>query len=125
MTIASKVKNDFINSYVEALLWIAPEDDEGNNLDEFSFSDIDSEAMEEIKTDCDKFLKESFDLILETPDWYSFGQAGHDFALTRNGHGVGFWDRGLKDIGEKLTAIAETYGEQDLYLGDDGTVYVM
>lgn len=32
--------------------------------------------------------------------------AGHDFALTANGHGAGFWDRGLDELGDQLTAAA-------------------
>jgi hypothetical protein len=51
-------------------------------------------------------------------------QIGHDFWLTRNRHGAGFWDRGLGDLGDKLTAAAHTYGESNLYVGDDGQVYV-
>ena len=52
------------------------------------------------------------------------GQAGHDFWLTRNHHGAGFWDRGLGEVGERLTDAAHAYGSSDLYVGDDGKVYV-
>lgn len=52
------------------------------------------------------------------------GQAAHDFWLTRNHHGAGFWDRGLGELGDRLTASAESYGESDLYVGDDGELYV-
>jgi hypothetical protein len=34
----------------------------------------------------------------------------HDFFLTRNGHGAGFWDGDYKN-GEKLTEIAKSFGE--------------
>jgi hypothetical protein len=44
--------------------------------------------------------------------------------LTRNGHGSGFWDRGLGKVGEQLTAACGPYGSSDLYVGDDGKVYV-
>lgn len=45
-------------------------------------------------------------------------------------HGAGFWDRyyvnksptGAK-LGRKLTDAAHAYGEQGLYIGDDGKVY--
>ena len=51
-------------------------------------------------------------------------QAGHDFWLTRNGHGAGFWDGDVKEpYGEMLTKIANSYGPFELYTGDDGTVY--
>lgn len=32
-------------------------------------------------------------------------QAGHDFWLTRNGHGTGFWDRPKTMYGEELAAL--------------------
>lgn len=43
---------------------------------------------------------------------YAAGQLGHDLWLTRNGHGVGFWDRDFehKDI---FTALARAQGAHD------------
>lgn len=35
---------------------------------------------------------------------------GHDLLLTRDHHGVGFWDRGLGELGEYLTERAESIG---------------
>ena len=49
-------------------------------------------------------------------------QAGHDFWLTRNGHGAGFWDRGLGRVGELLTEAAKSCGEAYVYVADDGTL---
>jgi len=47
----------------------------------------------------------------------NISQAGHDFWLTRNGHGTGFWDR-ADTYGEyrakKLTANAEVFGVVDV-----------
>ena len=54
---------------------------------------------------------------------YHYGRAGHDFWLTRNGHGAGYWDRGLGEVGDALTTAAEVYGSCDLYVGDDGKIY--
>ena len=55
-------------------------------------------------------------------------QVAHDFWLTRNGHGAGFWDRTYNnDVdgkkGDKLTKIAEKFGGSTLYVGDDGKIY--
>jgi hypothetical protein len=44
---------------------------------------------------------------------------GHDFYLTRERHGAGFWDRGLGELGNYLTDIAHAYGEAE-QLWDDG-----
>lgn len=45
---------------------------------------------------------------------------GHDFALTRNGHGAGFWDRGLGDLGDRLTAMSKPYGESSVNVSEEG-----
>jgi hypothetical protein len=53
-------------------------------------------------------------------------QNGHDFMLTRAGHGAGFWDRGCpKEIGEALTkACHRVRSEGHAYLCDDGRIYI-
>ena len=50
------------------------------------------------------------------------GQIGHDFWLTRNHHGAGFWDRGLGERGDRLTKAAQAYGGVDLYVNADGKI---
>ena len=47
---------------------------------------------------------------------YGIEQAGRDFWFSRNGQGVGFWDRGLGDV----DVAAKIYGESTAYAGDDG-----
>lgn len=49
--------------------------------------------------------------------WLS--QFGHDLALTRNRHGVGFWDRGLGDAGDVLTEWAKCLGTLHIFHGHD------
>lgn len=41
-------------------------------------------------------------------------QAGHDFWLTRNGHGAGFWDGDWDTLGDVLTKISHSYGETEV-----------
>lgn len=52
---------------------------------------------------------------------------GHDYMLTRDHHGVGFWDRGLGELGDYLTAVAEGNGGSEhangsLQLTSDGKI---
>ena len=54
---------------------------------------------------------------------YDEQRAGHDLWLTRNHHGAGFWDRGLGEVGERLTKAAHGLGERSLYAGDDCYLY--
>lgn len=72
---------------------------------------FDDDAQKEIREDCESFVRENW------PDVRALepAQCGHDFALTRNYHGTGFWDRGLGDIGERLTKSAHAYGESSGY----------
>jgi hypothetical protein len=53
-------------------------------------------------------------------------QAGHDFWLTRNGHGAGFWDGDWPEpYASELTRVAKEFGGYSLYLGDYGLIYGM
>lgn len=82
---------------------------------QFERCDIALEAADEMRGDCARFvLANIVDLIGMDPE-----QVGHDFWLTRNHHGAGFWDRGLGDAGERLTKAAHVYGEQVLYFSSD------
>ena len=56
---------------------------------------------------------------------YEMDQAGIDFIFTRNGHGCGFWDRGLEELGERLTKACKRFKECNLYVGDDKKIYIM
>ena len=48
----------------------------------------------------------------------------HDWTLTRNRHGAGFWDGDWAEPwGQRLTDLAHSFGEISLYLGDDGLIY--
>lgn len=131
-----------VTGYVDTLLWTGwdwtqvCEDDEDtcvydhsqcevnptNMDDNFDEGNIALEAMEEIREDVEGFL--SLALDIDGADTIGAEQMGRDFCLTRNGHGAGFWDRGLGELGDKLTDAAKTYGEQELYVGDDGVLYV-
>lgn len=112
-------------AYLECALW-AGLDDEGEPLDSYyNVSDVSEETRAAIAAEIADFLddcageREPSDLEGLLPD-----QVGHDFYLTRNRHGAGFWDRGLGDRGDRLTAAAHVWGESGLYVGDDGRLYV-
>lgn len=50
--------------------------------------------------------------------------AGHDFWLTRNGHGAGFWDGDWPEPAATILSVASrACGEYELYVGDDGKIY--
>lgn len=71
--------------------------------------------------DCKSFAADNAEDLAHAGD---DGRNGHDFWLTRNGHGAGFWDRGYGKVGDRLTDAAHAWGTSDIYIGDDGKLYV-
>lgn len=112
--------NHMIKAYIECALWSST-DDECEPLDSsYDSDDLSDSARAEMERDCEDFYAANVvDLM-----GIDAGQAGHDFWLTRNGHGAGFWDRGLGELGERLSRAAEVYGSVDLYVGDDQRIHI-
>jgi len=90
------------NAALECLEW-TEHNEESNDLDGFYFDD-ESKAL--IHEELSHFITENS----EDLHGLEYSQIGHDFILTRNGHGAGFWDRGLGEAGERLTAATKLYG---------------
>jgi hypothetical protein len=119
--------DEFTKSYIAAMLW-GTNDDNGQPLDRnYSIQDIAPESMEKIIADCERFQSENAsDIATWNNTLYTADEmAGHDFFLTRNHHGAGFWD-GVweKETGKRLTDAAHAFGQMDAYIGDDGMIYV-
>ena len=116
--------DEFCTAYVEAALWTSSDDADdsgrGMPLDEkYSISDIDGDALAEMQRDCDEFQSKAGEMIDGRE-----AEAGHDFWLTRNGHGAGFWDGDWPEEHEEvLSDLAREFGEVHMYVGDDGVVY--
>lgn len=112
-----------VSAYVACALWSSTDDSDdsgGNPLDdEHDESDVDDAAWLSAVRDCADFIDAQGD-DLESLD---NEQVGHDFWLTRNGHGAGFWDRGLGAKGDRLSKACEPYGSVDLYVGDDEKIH--
>lgn len=110
-----------VQAYARCALWSST-DGNWEPLDSlYSFCDLAAGTIQSFKEDCTGFAQSNIEL-LQLSDM-ELEQIGHDFWLTRNGHGAGFWDRDLGESGEKLTEKARVYGEVYLYIGDDGLVY--
>ena len=126
---------EFRQGYAHAMLWANTRDNadvEGTGPDvdpnawldgndsEWAVSAFDSFDQDSIREDCASFVRDNWADLAALPR--SYGQrsdgtdsvaacAGHDFALTRNDRGAGFWARGLGDLGDRLTKAAHAYGE--------------
>lgn len=136
--------DEFLAAYIEAALWSTTDDADdsgGQPLDRnFDDGDIAPETLARMRADCTEFLihKLGGRLIeiaerLEAEGRWSLPAgadcsviafAGHDFWLTRCGHGCGFWDGDWPSgIGEGLDRLAKEFGAYDLYIGDDGQIH--
>ena len=126
----------FTAAYIEAALWSSVDessDQGGAPLDKnYGPGDIAPATLRRMKKDAKDFYQSRKDLWGEVyPESARGGpahtlgdmRAGHDFWLTRNRHGSGFWDEGLGERGKKLTDAAHAYGSFGLYVGDDGKVH--
>jgi hypothetical protein len=120
----------FTAGYIVCLLWSST-DDEGEPLDSVcDHTDIAPETMERIKADCLKFYTENEEAIgggccNSHKECSDYEYAGHDFWLTRNGHGAGFWDgEWLEPHATTLDTASKAFGGCDPYIGDDGLIYL-
>jgi hypothetical protein len=112
-------------AYIEAALWSSTDESDdsgGEPLDaNYSADDIADDALAAMRDDVKAFATKNADDI--DGAWV---QAGHDFWLTRNGHGAGFWDGDWPEkAADRLSEASEAFGDSTLYVGDDGKLYVM
>jgi len=118
-----------LSGYLTAALWTgfcyeSEQDDNPEPLDSWAtVDDIPAEIVAEIRGDVSNFLSmvDGLDLSMMSDE-----QVGHDFLLTRNHHGAGFWDRGLGELGDVLTTWAQASGGQNLtgHREQDGSVTI-
>lgn len=130
-----------LDHYIIAALWSTnDESDEsgGQPLDKnYSREDIDDDTIQAMRDEVTRFVEINHQALQtwdqdqdQLPGWVTKTtpeeQAGHDFWLTRNGHGCGFWEDewGTKAIRDQLTNSAKRFGERYLFVNDDtNTIY--
>ena len=120
----------FAKGYFEAMFFTECHSD-NPELQDATINDLSPEAWERSLADCKAFEEANAELLESVygvqgkyeREEYCSQRAGNDYWYTRNGHGTGFWDRGLGEAGDKL-ANAARYHSVDLYRGDDGLLYL-
>lgn len=155
MQVNGVMLSDMTVSYLETILWAercllpVPEDelvngcmdvaedhplhgvDESGSLDDhFDIGDFTVESLEKAQEDCGDFFDRADDAGL-LDHVYRFAndvQIGHDFWLTRQGHGAGFWDGDYKDetddVGDDLSELSKEFGECYVIVGEDGKLHL-
>jgi hypothetical protein len=129
LTNSAEYREAFVAQYKATAVWSSTMDDDvGTPLDSqgYGVEHIAPESAREMRRECYDFIDANRDLLTRhaelSPD--PAGQAGHDFWLTRNHHGSGFWDRGPEALYDDLSEAAKVYGESHLYVGSDGLLHV-
>jgi hypothetical protein len=106
---------------------------DGDPIDKhFDTDDFTPDALRAAEEDCAGFFArlEERDLLERANEYEDDEQIAYDFWLTRNGHGAGFWDGDYADpddgmvdvLGDELSAVANEFREQDVYVNEDGTI---
>ncbi len=128
--------DDFSKGYLIASIWAETDQSTpsgGEPIDSnYSIQDFYHKDLHYMIEDCKAFQEKNADLLKRYYELYNPKTdcsvqecAGHDFWLTRNHHGVGYWDRGLPDeLGEALTEAAHAFGECNLCV-EKGVIYIM
>lgn len=128
----NEVNEDFVDGYIRAALWSTLDDPEhkegrGENLDDtFERCDVSQETVDKVVEDSKAFLAKCGHLITAEncrERGNVFSQAGYDFLMTRNGTGVGFLDHWETPAAEFMDKVADEFGQDDWYAGDDKKVY--
>lgn len=123
---------EMVRAYQACAVWAGLDHSTGEDggdslpLDEnWGTEDIGDTAVLEALVECQAFIEANEALLWEAyiTQGYCAEQAGHDFFLTRNGHGTGFWDRGLDSVGDKLADAARAYGTRELWPDGDQLVW--
>lgn len=120
----------FAQAYIEAALWSSVDDD-GEPLDaDFTIDDLDTATLTKMQLDCADFIEKfshffnEVDCFKQTEILGAEVRAGHDFWLTRCGHGAGFWDGDWSEEADKaMSEYSRQKGNVDLVVGDDGMIY--
>lgn len=99
----------FLRAYLETAIWASTDPDTERPLDRnWDIGDFTKESVERARRDAIAFIKAHHEDLDAVAD---YEQHGHDFFLTRNRHGAGFWDRGYGQLGERLSRGAHGFGQ--------------
>lgn len=125
-----QMPTEFLTAYIVAALW-SSHDDNGDFLDtQHDASDLAPETLAQMESDCRAFWAANHAAIqcergpLGPLGSSQIEMAGHDFWLTRCGHGAGFWDGDWPEPhATTLDNAAQAFGVCELYVGDNGLIY--
>lgn len=124
----------FARAYKACALWSST-DDNGEPIDtNYDAEDLDRATSKAMDDDCASFYLSNeaeiqcdgapmVDDDVDSESERKAAMAGHDFWLTRNGHGAGFGDGDWPDgVGQRLEKACKGYRTVSLYVGPDNLI---
>ena len=122
----SNIRNDFdvkvvVDHYLSAMLWSSVDKDDVPLENEYTIVDVTTLARETATAVIQRWLDENKTDLIESK--LDDENIGHNLWLTTQGHGDGFWSRGLGDVGDRLTKACGPIKESYPY-AHNGRVYI-
>lgn len=119
--------DEFTRSYAACALWSSNDNSDpetgGEPMDRnYDIDDIEDETLWDMVDDCANFRQQHAGLLEQSG--LSDDRAGFCFWLSRCGHGSGFFDEGT-EVDDELQEAAEVFGNVDLEVSDEGTIYAL
>lgn len=101
--------DEFYEAFLTCALW-STSDENDEPLDRnHSIADIDTDCAERLKAHAFSFWCRMYCYIDAETNSPGVTRAGHDFWLTSQGHGSGFWDGHWPKYGDMLTKLSKCY----------------
>lgn len=113
-----KEMETMLDAYYETMFWAEQDTLTELGLWELELSEA---AKDKSKTDCEKFLALLDDELINSLD---LAQVGHDFWLTRNGHGAGFWDGDYSEEQESALMLAVSHFQTVDFYSEHGFLQI-
>lgn len=122
--------DEFTKSYIETALWSSCDENDDPLDKRYGIEHISENCLAQMIADCQAFQENNAQWLTKQNVMVSYDsgsalvRGGHDFWLTRNGHGAGFWDGDWSiEAGIALTKASKIFGNVDLYVGNDEKIY--
>lgn len=121
------VSDAMLRSYLTTALWASTcyscEGHDEQPCDKnHDVSDFDDEARAEARADIKAFINDQWVNLEATQLHLDDSTVAHNLFLNRNGHGAGFWDKGLGDAAERLSKAAKGLSTQEPDPREDGSI---
>jgi hypothetical protein len=111
-----------LDQYIATALW-STDDSNGDSLARVGY-DLSDATRLEMNVDLTAFCALVGSAGLADHQEIIDGDLAHDFWLTRNHHGSGFWGGDYPETGDRLSELSKKMGECELYVDDDNLVEI-